>query len=267
VDGLLSSTSLITIGLVILGVVLLILAVSGPLIIVSRDEIENGHVEPIIGRVMWTGRRYKFVSDTRKLQSMRNGRVLPPGDYRFYCLSDSGLVITAEELVVMSTGQPNDLLLDALARAHHFSRDDLQANRDGSLSSRQEVRLFGLMLFWVALLAAFILISFLAVQSQVADENMFVYFSLILIALIMFLRISWRGVGLLWDIWGGKVSRMDGQVTRHIRHARNTRYYTYQLNEIKFNVSLPAYNALIEGKKYRVYFTPRAKHLVAIEPI
>jgi len=267
VEGLLSSTSLITIGLVILGVVLLNLVVSSPLVFISHDEIENGQVEPVIGRVVWTGRRYAFVSDARKLQSVRNGRVLSPGDYRFYCLSDSGLVITAEELGVISTNQPKDLLLDALARANHFSMDDLQSNRDGSLSGRQEVRLFGLISFWVALLAAFILINYLALQKQIVEENKVIYFMIISLGLFVVLRLGWRSISLIWDIWGGKVDHMDGQVTRRVRRARNTRYYLYQLNDIKFHISMSAYNALIEGKEYRVYFTPRAKRLVAIEPL
>jgi hypothetical protein len=268
VDGLLSSTSLITIGLVILGVTLLFLVVLGPLIVISHDEIDNGQVESTIGRVVWTGRRYKFVSDSRKLQSMRNGRVLPPpGDYRLYYLSHSGLVVVAQELMLTSASQPKDLLLDALTSANHFSMDDLETNRKGSLSGRQEVRLFGYASMLGGSFLAFILLTIAAAQSKVASENLLVYIFLVIMALVMFLRLGWGSIKVIWDIWNGKVTHMDGQVTRHIRRARNTRYYLYQLNDIKFNVSLSAYNALIEGQGYRVYFTPRAKRLVAIEPL
>lgn len=270
-DSLFSPTSLITIGLVALGVPLLLVVLTDgdPLIMIPYDEIENGQVESVIGRIVWTRGRYRFVSDTRKLKSLRStGRVLPPpGDYRFFCLPRSGLVVTAQELGLMSTAQPKDLLLDALARGNHFSMEDLQTNRDGSLSGGQEVRLFGRLSFWIVLLAAFILISYIALQKQVVGENMFLYLMIILLGLFVFLRIGWRSISLVWDIWDGKVEHMDGQVTRHIRRGRNTRYYFYQLDDVKFIVPKSAYNALIEGKEYRVYFTPRAKRLVAIEPL
>jgi len=268
-DGLLSSPSVIAMGLVAIGVVLLIQVVSGGdlFYIFPRDDIENGQVESVIGKVIWTGRRYRMVSDSRKLKSLRHGRTLPPpGDYRFYCLPESGLVLMAEELGLMSASQPKDLLLDALARANHFSMEDLEANRTGSLSGRQEVRLFGLVSFWVALLAAFLLISIFAVQRQTMGGNTLVYLLLGIMAVIAFVRIGWRSVSLIWDIWGAKADHMDGRVTRHIHHARNTRYYTYQLSGMKFRVSMSAYNALLEGREYRVYFAPRSKRLVAIEP-
>ena len=96
---------------------------------------------------------------------------------------------------------------------------------------------------------------------------MLVYVLLVLVAVFVFIRISGRSISVISDIWGGKVEYADGHVTRHIRRARNSRYYIYQLGDMKFNVSKAAYNALIEGREYRVYFTPRAKRLVAIEPV
>jgi len=270
VDGLYSSTSIITIGLVLLGVVLLILVLSGgdPLIMIPHNEIEIGQVETVTGRVEWTGKRYKFVSDSRKLQSLRSrGRALPPpGEYRFYCFPHSGLVIMAEELGFVSASQPKNLLLDALASANHFSMDDLATNRNGSLSFGQEVRLFGYASVLGAFLLAFILLTIVTAQSKMADENLLVYIFLAVMALAMLLRLGWGSIKVIWDIWNGEVKYMDGRVTRHIRRGRNTRYYLYHLNDINFRVSRSAYNALIEGGEYRVYFAPRSKRLVAIEP-
>ena len=179
----------------------------------------------------------------------------------------SGLVVAAEELGLFPAGQANDLLLDVLARTNHFSMEDLQINRDGSLRGHQEVRLLGFVFFWVVLLFAFIFISFLALQNQLAGENKLVYILLILVAEYVFIRIGWRSMGVLRDIWDGKVESAHGHVTRHIRRARNSHYYIYKLGDFKFNVSMSAYNALIEDKEYLVYFTPRTKRLVAIEPL
>ena len=213
------------------------------------------------------GRCYKFVSDSRKLQSIRNGRVLPPGDYRFYCLPRSGLVVMAEELGSMSTSQPKDLLLEALARANHFSMDDLSVNRQGSLSGSQETRLLGYASLLGVFFLVFISLILFAFQSRMAEGNLLIYVFLAVMLAVMFLRLGWGSVKVILDIWGGEVTYMDGQVTKYIRHGRNTRYYLYQLGTTKFRVSKSAYNALIEGREYRVYFAPRSKRFVAIEPL
>jgi len=267
VEGLLSPTSLVTVGLVVLGVALLILVVSGPFAIIPRGEIEDGQVESVIGKVVWLFGRYTFISDSRKLKSPRNGRVLPPGDYRFYCLPRSGLVIVAEELKLSLVKQPKDLLLEALARAIHFSRDDLQVNRQGSLSGSQETRLLGYASLLGGFFLVFVWLTIFAYQSRMAEGNLLINIFLALMTMFVFLRLGWGGTKVILDIWGGEIMSMDGQVTKHIRRGRNTRYYLYQLGETKFRVSKSAYNALIEGGEYRVYFAPRSKRLVAIEPL
>jgi hypothetical protein len=261
---------MVAIGVVAVGVILLVLFLSGGDVLfnLSRDDIENGQVESVIGKVAWTGRRYRMVSDSRKLKSLQYGRTLPPpGDYRFYCLPESGLVLMAEELGVMSVSQPKDLLLDALARANHFSMDDLQVNRDGSLSHSQELRLLGLVSVLIALILITVLGVALAVQGQFLEETPTSLVLIGVIVLILSLRLLWSVIVMVGDMWVGRVNQTDGQVTRHVHRARNTRYYTYQVNGFRFRVSMSAYNALIEGREYRIYFAPRSKRLVAIEPI
>jgi len=72
-----------------------------------------------------------------------------------------------------------------------------------------------------------------------------------------------------------KVTYADGvvrrtQEAREFRSARgsstNTSYY-YQLGQHKWYVGQGAYNALMEGETYRVYFLPDSDRLLAIEPI
>lgn len=268
-DGFLSTPSILAIGVVAVGAILLIVFLSGGdvLFSFSRADIENGQVESVVGKVIWTGRRYRMVSDSRKLKSLQYGRTLPPpGDYRFYCLPESGLVLIAEELGLMSASQPKDLLLDALASANHFSMDDLQSNREGLLSGGQEIRLFG----YASLQGVMFLLSagvFVWIIRGFPLGEELVWSALLgLIGLIVSLRTGWSIVRVIWDMWNGKIARSDGQVARYIHKARNTRYYTYQVNGLKFYVSQSAYNALIEGREYRVYYAPRSKRLVAIEP-
>ena len=45
-----------------------------------------------------------------------------------------------------------------------------------------------------------------------------------------------------------------------------SRYY-YRVDNLRFQVSRTAYNALVEGLRYRLYFTPRSRTIVAIEPL
>jgi hypothetical protein len=268
-DGSLSLISVGTIGLVMLGVVLLILFLMGwdAFMILSRDEIENGRIESVVGKVAWVGGRYRAISDARKLKVLRYQVALPPpGDYRFYCLPRSGLVIMAEELGLVSAWHTQGLLLDALARANHFSMEDLESNRAGSLTGRQEVRLFGYAMMLIVLVLLCVGITFFAIRSRLLGEGTVLFALLTVIGLFLFLRIGWSVINIFVDIWNGSAEQVDGLVTRHVHRSRNTRYYTYQINGFKFHVSKSAYNALIEGRNYRVYFAPRSKRLVAIEP-
>lgn len=264
----LSPPALFAIGSVAVGVIIIVLRNTGDdvMFIFPCDEIENGRVDSVVGKVIWTGKRYRMVSDSRKLHTPLARRILPPpGDYRFYCLPDSGWVLMAEELVTSS--QPRDLALDALGRANHFSDEELETNRQGWLSGSQELRLIGAGL--VQAVFALICILFIAIlfQRQPVERDPILFVLLIAAAALVFLQNGWKVLKIFWDVSDGKVVHVDGRVTRHVYHARQMRYYAYQVNAIKFYVSNSAYNALIEGLEHRVYFTPRSKRLVAIEPL
>ena len=267
-DGSLSPISFALIGIVALGVILLLVVLSGGdiIFVFPRDDIQNGQVDSVVGRVIWIGNRYRMVSDIRKLRFLTYGRALPPpGDYRFYVLARSGLVIMAETLTLVS--QPGDLLLEALARANRFTIHDLETNRTGALSSRQELRLSAALLVWVVLILFSMVGILLAVQGRFFGKAPTTYILMSVVFVFLLLRVGWSAMKLLADLWMGTTAQTEGTVTRHVHHARNTRYYTYQVNGLKFHVPLAAYNALLEGRSYRVYFAPRSKRLVAIEPI
>lgn len=268
ITGVLSPPSILAIGLIAIGIIILILRVTGGdfLFTFPLDEIENGRVDSVVGKVIWSGKRYRMVSDSRKLHFLLTKRALPPpGDYRFYCLPDSGLVIMAEELTTSS--QPRDLVLDALGRANHFSMEELETNRQGWLSGKQEVRLIGNGLFQAVFVLICIWFVVILFQSQLVGRDSILFVLLIAAAALVFLRNAWSVLRIFWDVWNGKVVHSDGRVARHIHDAGRVRYYTYQVNGFKFYVSESAYNALIEGLEYRVYFTPHSKRPVAIEQL
>ncbi|HQX16308.1 MAG TPA: hypothetical protein PLA27_07775 [Anaerolineales bacterium] len=268
ITGALSTPSIVAVGLFTLGVTVLILRLTGGdfLFTFPRDEIENGRVVSVVGKVIWSGKRYRMVSDSRKLQFLLTRRVLPPpGDYRFYCLPDSGLVIMAEELSASS--QPKDLILDALGRANHFSMEELETNRQRLLSGKQELRMVGAGLFQAVFALICIWFGVILFQRQLVERVSILFVLLIAGAALLFLRNAWSVIGIFWDVWSGGVVCSDGRVARRIHVARWVRYYTYQVNGFKFYVSESAHNALIEGMEYRVYFTPHSKRLVAIETL
>jgi hypothetical protein len=91
------------------------------------------------------------------------------------------------------------------------------------------------------------------------------FFLLILIAALLFLRFGWSVTRIIGDLWSGKVSSVEGPVARETRWSRYSRSYYYVVGSYKFQVSEAAYNALFEGKPYRIYFVPRSKRLVSIE--
>jgi hypothetical protein len=74
----------------------------------------------------------------------------------------------------------------------------------------------------------------------------------------------------LFDLMGGSVQIVEGQVTKFTRTQNTQRssyiHYYYQVNNNALEVSENAYTALIEGS-YRVYFLPNTKKLVNIDPL
>ena len=93
------------------------------------------------------------------------------------------------------------------------------------------------------------------------------FFLLILIAAMMILRFGWSLAQIIGDLWRGKVISVEGPVARETRWSRYSRSYYYVAGSHKFQVSEVAYNALFEGRSYRLYYMPRSHRLVSIEPL
>ena len=89
--------------------------------------------------------------------------------------------------------------------------------------------------------------------------------TLSLYALLLAIRI-------IADIWRKQVAVTEGLVRKTFREQmgrtwRKRRTYYYQINNLRFEVSQRSYNALIAGLPYRLYYTPRSKRMVGIEPL
>jgi hypothetical protein len=89
---------------------------------------------------------------------------------------------------------------------------------------------------------------------------------LLFVALVI-LRLGLSVARMVVDLWSGEVSRVEGSVRRQTRRSRYYRSYYYVAGLHRFQVSQAAYNALLEQKSYRIYYAPRSKRLVSIEPL
>jgi hypothetical protein len=266
--GVVSSTRLLVSGGIIsilLGLFVLVLAGDSFLLFVPNDPGDD-KVESTPGRVVWKGRRYGVHSDSHQLRSMRMGFALPPpGQYRFYYLSRTGLVVMAEELDEGATVGPESELMRVLARTNHFLLDDLIQNRQSLLSKNQQNRLA--LLFALDLLVVMSsAVLFVGSLFQVLGGNSSgLFYLLLILAAMLILRFGLSVARIIGDLWIGGVSSVEGPGARHSHQYRYLRSYYYVIGGQRFSVSKAAYNALIEGKPYRIYYAPHSRRLVSIE--
>jgi hypothetical protein len=234
----------------------------------AGNDLANGAVESDVGRIEWSGSRYQMRTENRLLRSLRSRVVLPPpGEYRFYYLPHTGLVVMAEETGTGNIDAPMPPLLQALASANGFSHGDLIQNQNGILTVHQENRLLLWVLFFgLVFLACTLLVVSIGLQIIRATPT-FTYVLILVIAVVLMVKIGWSLGWTIVDIWRGKVVSVEGRVMREIHHARYSRSYYYLTRSHRFEVSKAAYDALIEGSSYRVYYVSHSKRLVSIEPL
>jgi hypothetical protein len=234
----------------------------------ARDDYEGGKVESVIGKVVWNGSRYQVHSDSRQLRSLRAGVILPPpGDYRFYYLPSTGLVVMAEEMGELTETKSASRLLEALATSNYFSPEDLDINRSGRLSENQQNRLMRIAALYGLILLSSAGLCGISIFQLLRGNSSILFILLILIGLFLILRFGWSITRIISDMWRGEVNSLEGSAVRQAYRSRYRRYYHYVIGSHKFHVFEAAYNALVEGQRYRIFYVPRSKRLVSIKPI
>jgi hypothetical protein len=195
--------------------------------------------------------------------------ILLPGPYRFYYLPQSRLLVSADKWQVGRDG-PDKLVghaavAAALVRVFNFTSDELALNRARKLSPRQKQRLIR-----DGALYAAAGLTVLAPTALIFINNDLSFWWTILFGLLL----GGLGFYMLWqaraswqDAHHGIVSQIEGKVTLRVSSgARRATNVYYVLREFEFFVPVRAYYALVEGINYRVYYTPKAQKIVAIEP-
>jgi len=162
-------------------------------------------------------------------------------------------------------------LLETLSKANDFALEDVQANREGWMSPRQRARVvrgtIGAFFFLSLILVGGIVVAVLASVGGFSPL-LLVSLSLVGTALLFLLPLT----SARRQLRDGRVAMMDGVVVHEMKRESdsdggNTTSYYYVINQQKFSVTGAAYNALVPGLHYRIYYLPHMHKLVSIEPL
>lgn len=272
------------IGLAVLFVIVSVLVIIAPGLLTwtgIRRDIQAEKIEHADGRLVYGRAAYEPLSfDGKPLRLPPGWSGLEPGvHYRFYYLPESTLVVSAEDIQKMSGIQAIRELQQALAAANRFSVDDLPENRDGRMTSRQVKRVIPRLALGLALTlpVAFMLIYLLyhLITWSEADATnlclgvlMFGLFGGVfgVIGLLMIVRAVREILAREVAVAEGTGQRLRA-VSRSARNQGSTISYYYQVGEQKVRVPERAYRALINGLRYRMFYSPRTGTLMSIEPL
>ncbi|MBP7690264.1 MAG: hypothetical protein KA764_00020 [Anaerolineales bacterium] len=247
-------------------------------------DLNAGRVEMADGRLAWQRREYRGLVDGRPLRLLRGDERLP-GAYRFYYLPHSRYILSAERLGLSAT-DPIAELRRALEEVLDFTAEDLPENHAGRLSSRQLAAQGWALARTAGVLAAF-LIPFLVVfggvfpyifigqdflaGEPVALEQWIPALCAPAFMLLILLLAVGSYLNRFRDLLKGEVQAVDGEVQERTivtgsGRSRRTNYY-YEINGQRFQVTAAALQALVSGRRYRLHYFPRSKHVVSVEPL
>jgi hypothetical protein len=270
---------LLIVGILLLLIVALILRSAGVLGIWNRwnalkRDRENRAVRQGQGQLAFEKGKYivQAAGQALLLPASNNACGLMPGaTYRFYYLEESGFVLSAEELFPASPAQARNSLLEILTSANKFSMEDLQLNSTGEVTSAQRMRalpqmLMGLLFGLVPLgFGLFLLLN----TSRQSDDLAATLIPLIFLAIFGLVG-GYLFLNSMLDLMATSPMVTEGAGHKEKRTSggknRRTVYY-YVIEGVSFQVSQAAYQALVDGERYRVYALPRTKRLLTIEPL
>jgi len=241
-------------------------------LILARREWLTEQIEHAEGQITWGGQNYITEVEGRRLKPA--GRLnLPPGNYQLFYLPRAGWLLSAERLAA-GEQQTSPDLRNILAHANGSSLEAIVDNRRGRLADDQVRPLLHLVAR--CFLESLILIGIAAIFAFTFltrhDLNMVVVRITLGAIIALSLFSLWRVVRIIVDILRKQVVVTEGLVRKTFSEHLNRmwqkhRTYYYQINNLKFEVSRRSYNALVTGLAYRLYYVPRSKTMVGIEPL
>jgi hypothetical protein len=244
-----------------------------------RREVKTGRVAQAEGEVSARRGGYVARADDRTLRSPTGERavLLAPGTYSFYFLPATGVLVSAEPRPGQSAGTsaigtlgmlgapstPSAALVATLGRALRFGEEDLAFNRQGRLSEAQRLRIARSMKVWTVIVLVLCLVvpPILIVTIQMWQVSCLIAICLLIAGgILLLLRISSR------DVRSGVVLAVRGPVQRlAASDGEGGRTYHFIVASLRFMVSRAAYDALIPGLPYAVYYLPGGRALLSME--
>lgn len=230
-----------------------------------RRDLMDGYIAQEDGQVIFkTSIGYVARTAGQALRSLDGGKAvdLPPGNYHFYYLPQTRRILSAERQTLFEPGGPQAGLLLALSQANGFSLAELEQNRQGLVSGGQRGRLMR-RLALLCVLTAGLVVGAVWQRALLVESTPWGYIvlGLMLLGLIVMMVNRWR------DLQDGRVLMLEGFVRGEEHSSDDSSTYYYVLGDEKFTVSGAAYRALVAGQRYRLYYLPRSKKLVSIEPL
>lgn len=251
-----------------------------------EKDLEHGEVREVTG-VPGLGRDPALVHISGQALRLPLGSKegLAPGlSQRVYYLPASGLILSAEPVEEQPEGRELEGLTAALAEANGFHLESLDANRRGELTRAQLPRLYGSLispLIFILVPGGFLFYQlnragvFQDPTPAVILENLLeLSTSLLVMGGVLGALTVW-GLALLvrtvMDLVGGQVAAVAETGYRQTSTSSDedgtTTNRSYRIGGFSFRVSERGFNAFVDGRQYRAYFTPRRKILVNIEVI
>jgi hypothetical protein len=235
----------------------------------GRELSEGPPIAQTEGEVLFGRGRYVATIPGRTLRPLEGSLSLVPGHYRFFHLPRTGWLLSAEKLA--DPVDADQALGRVLATANHFSPQSIGINRQGRLAAGQIVKLLRHGIWSVALGSVLLAVAaYAGFRFHLGDERLSVW------AVIAVFGFGALGVVALnegrqtaADILGGRVRSVEGVGRKDVDSRggrRSSVRYFYVFNELKFFVSHRGYEALVDGRRYRLYYAPRTQVMVSIEP-
>ncbi|MGQ0603349.1 MAG: hypothetical protein ACT4QE_16825 [Anaerolineales bacterium] len=247
-------------------------------------DLMGNRVEAAEGRLAWRRNEYRGQVEGRTLIFLPGTEIMP-GGYRFYFLPRSGYIVSLERSFLGSAGaDPLTEVRRALQDVFGFVDDDLPDNQAGRLSQRQVTAhlwsnfrsalimgpfLLLALAFMIGFPAAFVGVPLL--QGEPVGEGWIPALFGLLLGGLFVAFLGWAILSPFWDVLRGEVASIEGEVeeraiTTGSGKNRRTNYY-YIVNGQRFDVGMRGHAALVQGGRYRLYYFPRSKGVVAVEPL
>jgi hypothetical protein len=254
-------------------------------------ELRPGNIVSAVGAVMQHRGSTVALVGGRSLVSWEPQALeqVSPGHYRCWFLPRRGRLLSVQLLRDWERPTPVDEAVTArwgLAAMNGFDAASLADNRAGVLTAtqirdvaRRERRarpgqlLLGTVSLVIGVWFAFSIWHLVwhggvaAVRDAGASDILWEAAAAALFAAVgcITLNRAIGGDGYRQDLRERRVAVMQGPVTRRLESSDSSMTYACTVGDQEFPVSYAAYNTLIDGLVYRLYYTPRSRHLVNVE--